>query len=56
MKLSVEDLNLLIPIVRWVVGQCIPGKDKTEQALLAKLRRMRTCLKEETNELETNEK
>ena len=50
MKLSAGDLNLLIPIVRWVVGQCSPARDATEQALLAKLRRMRVCLEEETNE------
>jgi hypothetical protein len=55
MKLSAEDLNLLIPIVGWVVGQCSPARDAAEQALLAKLRRMQACLKEETNELEASE-
>ena len=55
MKLSVEDLDILIPIVRWVVGQCSPARDETEQALLAKLRAMREGMKEETNELEAKE-
>jgi hypothetical protein len=55
MKLSAGDLNLLIPIVRWIVGQCSPARDKAEQALLAKLQRMRASLEEETNELEAKE-
>jgi hypothetical protein len=49
MKLDLEDLDLLI----YAIGARPYQYD--EMALLTKLRGMRKCIKEETNELEANE-